>query len=106
MADFQNVSIQSLAALQNIFCFVFEQSIMFHNVQNIYNVFYFKTSSMCIFNAVKKQSGIAFIVDALFGYFTYLHSLWILVATEYAWIDTYGNTLGQLQFGGSLLMEF
>ena len=79
MADFQNVSIQSLAALQNIFCFVFEQSIMFHNVQNIYNVFYFKTSSMCIFNAVKKQSGIAFIADALFDYFVYLHSLYIVV---------------------------
>ena len=35
MADFQNVS-----------CFVFEQSIMFHKapIQNIYNVYYFKTS--------------------------------------------------------------
>ena len=58
MADFQNVS-----------CFVFEQSIMFHKaaVQNIYNVYYFKTLSMCIFDAVKKLSGIGFIVDALFG---------------------------------------
>ena len=51
------------AAFQNISCFVFQQSIVFHNaaVQHIYNVFYFKTSSMCIFNAVKKQSGIGFI---------------------------------------------
>ena len=30
---------------------------------------------MCIFNAVKKQLGIGFIVDALFGYFAYLYSL-------------------------------
>ena len=54
---------------------------MFHNaaVQNIYNVFYFKTLSMCVFNAAKKQSGIAFIVDALFGYFTYLHSLYTAI---------------------------
>ena len=60
---------------------MFEQSIVFHNaaVQNIYNVFYFKTSSMCIFNAVKKPSGIGFIVDALFGYFAYLHSLYTVV---------------------------
>ena len=45
MVDFQNVS-----------CFVFEQSILFHKaaIQNVYNVYYFKTSSMCIFNAVKK----------------------------------------------------
>ena len=31
---------------------------------------------MCIFNAVKKQSGIGFVVDALFGNFAYLHSLY------------------------------
>ena len=39
-----------MAAFQNVSCFVFEQSIVFLNgaVQNIYNVFYFKTSSMCI----------------------------------------------------------
>ena len=56
MADFQNVS-----------CFVFEQSIMFHKapIQNIYNVYYFKTSWMCIFDAIIKQSGIEFIVDAM-----------------------------------------
>ena len=55
-----------------------EQCIVYHDaaVQNIYNVFYFKTSSICIFNAVKRQSGIRFIVDALFGYFAYLHSLY------------------------------
>ena len=34
---------------------------------------------MCIFNAVKKQSGIGFIVDALFGYFAYLHCLYTVV---------------------------
>ena len=52
MADFQNVS-----------CFVFEQSIMFHkaSAQNIYNVYYFKTSSIWIFDAIEKQSGIGFI---------------------------------------------
>ena len=66
------------AAYQNVICFVFEQSSVLHNaaVQNIYNVFYIKMSSMCIFNAVKKQSGIGFIVDALFDNFTYLHSLY------------------------------
>ena len=52
---------------------MFEQSIMFHNavVQNIYNVLYF--------NAVKKQLGIEFLIDALFGCFTYLHSLYTVV---------------------------
>ena len=34
---------------------------------------------MCIFNAVKKPSGIGIIVDVLFGYFTYLHSLYTVV---------------------------
>ena len=59
-----------------------EQSIVFHNVavQNMYNVSqcqYFEMSvSVCIFNAVKKQSGIGFIVDALFGNFANLHSLY------------------------------
>ena len=59
-----------MAAFQNVSCFVFEQSILFPNaaVQNLYNVFYFQTLSMCIFNAVKKQSDIGYIVDALFGY--------------------------------------
>ena len=54
---------------------MFEQSIVFHKVavQNIYSVYYFKTSSMCIFNASKMQSGIGFIVDTLFGNFAYLH---------------------------------
>ena len=61
--------IESVAAFQNVSCYVFEQSIVFHNVavQSIYNVFYF--------NAVKKQSGIGFIVDALLDNFAYLHSL-------------------------------
>ena len=36
-------------------------------------------SSMCNFNAVKKQSGIGFIVVALFGYFAYLNSLYTVV---------------------------
>ena len=42
---------------QNINCFVFRYSIVFHKaaVQNIYSVYYFKTSSMCIFNAVKHR---------------------------------------------------
>ena len=54
---------------------------VFHKaaIQNVYNVYYFKTSSLCIFNAIKKQSGIAFIVDALFGNFAYLHNLYIAV---------------------------
>ena len=70
-----------MAAYQNVSCFVFEQNIVFHNaaVQNIYNVFYFRTSSMCIFNAVKKQSGNRFIVDALFGDFAHPHSLYTVV---------------------------
>ena len=48
-------------------CFVFEESIVFHKaaVQNIYIVYYFKTLSMCIFNTVKMQSGVRFIVDTL-----------------------------------------
>ena len=39
-----------------------------------YIIYTILKSSVCIFNAVKKQSGIGFIVDALFGYFAYLHS--------------------------------
>ena len=48
----------------NVICFVFEQSIVFHNavIQNVFDLYYFKTSPMCIFNAVKKQSGIGYIV--------------------------------------------
>ena len=34
---------------------------------------------MCSFDALKKQSGIGFIVDALFGYFEHLHSLYKVV---------------------------
>ena len=34
-----------------------------------------KWSSTCNFNSVKEQSGIGFIVDALFGSFAYLRSL-------------------------------
>ena len=54
---------------------------MFHNVavQNIYNVFYIKTSLICFSNAIKKQSGIGFIVDALFDNFTYLHNLYMVI---------------------------
>ena len=70
---------QEYVTFQNVSCFEFEQSVQNAGVQNIYNVFYFKTSSMCIFNAVKKQSGIGFIVDALFGYFAYLHNLYTVV---------------------------
>ena len=68
---------QSMVDFQNISCSVFEQSIVLHKaaIQNIYSVYYFKASSVCIFNAVKKQSGIGFIVDALFGNFEYLHNL-------------------------------
>ena len=75
-----------MAGFQNVRCFVFEQSILFHYyevlcisaVQNVYNVFYFKMFSMCNFNAFKKQSGIGFIVDALFGYFA-LHTNFVLI---------------------------
>ena len=45
--------------------------------KTMYNVF--KISLMCIFNAVKKLSGIRFIVDALCNNFTYLHSLYTAV---------------------------
>ena len=63
---------------------MFEQSIVFHKaaVQNIYKVYYFKTSSMCIFNLVKNQSGIGFIVDALFANFAYLHNLYTVVELQ------------------------
>ena len=65
---------------------MFEQSIVFHKaaIQNVYNVYCYKMSPMCIFNAVKKQSGIGFIVDALFGNFAYLHNL-------YAVVELYAN---------------
>ena len=58
---------------------MFEQSIVFHKaaINDVYNVF--KTSSMCIFNAVKKQSGMGFRVDALFGNFAYLNNLYTVV---------------------------
>ena len=60
---------------------MFEQSILFDNtsIQNVYNVNYIETSSVCIFNAVKKQSGFGFIVAALFDNFPYLHSLYTVV---------------------------
>ena len=92
VADFQNVlvSIQSVYAVllryikanfQNVNCFVFQQSIVFHKgaVQNINNVVSFKTSSMCIFNLIKKQSGSGVIVVALFGNFAYLRNLYTVV---------------------------
>ena len=67
--------------MTDVSCFVFEQSIMLHKaaLQNVYNVLYFKTSSVCIFNVIKKKSGIRFIVDALFANFAYLHSLYTVV---------------------------
>ena len=45
---------------------------------------------MCIFNAVKKQSGIGLIVDALFGYFAYLHSLYTVAElhTNFAYLHS------------------
>ena len=57
------------------------ESVVFHKaaIQNVYNVNYLKTLSICIFNAVKKQSGIEFVGDALFGNFTYLPSLYNIV---------------------------
>ena len=70
-------SLKRESDFKNVNCFVFEKGIVFHkaSVQNIYNVYYFKTLSMCIFNTVEIQSGIGFIVDALlrnFAYLTYL----------------------------------
>ena len=72
-----------MAAFQNVSCFAFKQSIVFHNsdIQTIYNVLYFITSSMCIFKAFKKQSGIGSIVNALFDIFAYLHSLYTVFDT-------------------------
>ena len=63
---------------------MFEQGIVFYNdaIQNVYNVFYFKTSSMCNFNAIKKQSGFGFTVDTLFGNVAYLHSLYTVVELQ------------------------
>ena len=64
-----------MVAFQNVSCFEFEQGMVFHNaaVQNIYNVFH---DLMYIFNAIKKQSVKGFTVDALFGLFAYLYSLY------------------------------
>ena len=75
------VWLYSSAYLHNVNCFVFEQSIVFHKaaVRNIYSVYYFKMLSMCTFNAVKIQSGIGLIVDALFENVTYLHNLYTVV---------------------------
>ena len=58
-----------------------EQSIVFHiaALQNVYNVYYFITSSICIFNAVERQSSNGFMVDALFGNFAYLLNLYTVV---------------------------
>ena len=67
---------ENMASFQNVICFVFEQTIA---VQTFCNVFYFKTLSMCIFNAVIAL-GIGFIVDdALFGIFVCLHNLYTVV---------------------------
>ena len=54
-------SIMIGADFQKVSCYVFEQRIVFHNdaVQNIY--------TMYSILKVKKQSGIGFIIDALFG---------------------------------------
>ena len=70
-----------MAAFQNVNYFVFERIIVSHkaDIQNISNVNYFKTSLMYIFNAVKKQSGIGFVVDALFGNISYPRNLFIIV---------------------------
>ena len=87
-----------MAAFQTVSCFVFEQSNVFLNaaVQNIYNVFYFKMSSKCISNTVKKQSEIGFTVDALFGYFAYLHSLYTVVELYINFVLIY---FGRQHFG-------
>ena len=68
-------------AFQNVSWFVFQQCLVFNKatIQNVYNVYYFNTLSMCILNAVKKQSGIGFIADALFGSFACLHNLYTIV---------------------------
>ena len=63
------VELQTKTAYQNVRWFVFQLNIA---VQNIYNANYIKMSSIYVFKVVKKQSGIGFIVDALFGYFAYL----------------------------------
>ena len=56
-------------------CIVFSKAAM----QNVYNVYYFNALSMCIFNSIEKQTDFGFIVDALFGYFAYLHNLYTAV---------------------------
>ena len=61
---------------------MFEQSIVFHKaaVQHIYlQCILFQSVVNRIFNAVKKQSGIGFIADALFGNFAYLHNLYTVI---------------------------
>ena len=65
----QSKQISSIVGFQNVNCFVFEQP----SVRNIYNVYYFKTSSMCIFNTVRLHIG--FIFDAWYVNFVYLHNL-------------------------------
>ena len=62
-----------------------------HNaaIHNIYNVLYFKTSSMLIFNAVKNHSGIGFIVDALLDNFVHLHNLYTVIELHINFILIY-----------------
>ena len=78
---YNNIEVVISTEFQTVSRYVFEQSVVFYKatVQNIYKVFYFKTSSMYIFNVVKKQSGIGIIVNALFGNFAYLHNLYSVV---------------------------
>ena len=60
--------------LNKVLCFIMP----LYKIYTMYSILT-KTSSMCIFKAVKKQLGIGFIVDALFGYFAHLHHLHTVV---------------------------
>ena len=89
------------ANFQHVNCFVLEQSMVFHKaaVQNIYNVLLFQNiANLSIFNAIKMQSGIGFVVDALLGNFAYVHNL-------YSAVELHTN-FALLHFGSQLLFTF
>ena len=76
MAAFQNVSISMLVGLclNKVSCFIMP-------LYKIYTMYSILKPRQCVFlkQSKKKKSGIGLIVDALFDYFAYLHSLYTVV---------------------------
>ena len=65
--------------LNKVSCFI----MLLYKIYTMYSIL---KGRQCVFLfLVKKQSGIGFIVDALFGYFTYLRSLYKLYSSRTAY---------------------